>query len=61
MSLFISINSRMIGPGQPVYIIAEMSANHNQDFNLAVKLIHIARESGADAVKLQPRKNYYRL
>jgi len=47
------INSRAIGNGQIVYIIAELSANHNQDFNQAVKLIHAAKESGADAVKLQ--------
>lgn len=53
MSVSITINGRMIGPGQPVYIIAEMSANHHQDFDQAVKLIHIAKESGADAVKLQ--------
>jgi len=53
MSVSITINGRMIGPGQLVYIIAEMSANHNQDFDQAVKLIRIAKESGADAVKLQ--------
>lgn len=53
MSVSITINGRMIGPGQPVYIIAEMSANHNQDFDQAVKIIHTAKESGADAVKLQ--------
>lgn len=53
MSVSITINGRMIGPGQPVYIIVEMSANHNQDFDQAVKLIRIAKESGADAVKLQ--------
>lgn len=53
MSVFININGRMVGSGQPVYIIAEMSANHNQDFDQAVKTIHAAKESGADAVKLQ--------
>ncbi|MCK5050745.1 MAG: pseudaminic acid synthase [Candidatus Cloacimonetes bacterium] len=36
-----------------VYIIAELSANHNQDFNLAVKTIKAMKKSGADAVKLQ--------
>ena len=41
------------GPGTPVYIIAEMSANHNQDFDTAVRILHAAQESGADAVKLQ--------
>ena len=47
------INRRTIGPGYPVYIVAEMSANHNQDFNRAVEILHKAKESGADAVKIQ--------
>src|SRR5215831_7409211 len=34
-------------------IVAELSANHNQKFDQAVKIIHAAREAGADAVKLQ--------
>ena len=49
----IEINGRAIGPGQPTYIIAEISANHHQDFDRAVKLVHLAHRSGADAVKLQ--------
>jgi pseudaminic acid synthase len=49
----ITINNRSIGDGQPAYIIAEMSANHNQDFEQAVKILHAIKESGADAVKLQ--------
>jgi len=36
-----------------VYIIAELSANHNNDFDLAVKTIEAMAESGADAVKIQ--------
>src|SRR5690349_4755373 len=47
------INSRLIGPGQPTYVIAELSANHNQDFDRAVRIIHAAKEAGVDAVKLQ--------
>lgn len=47
------INQRLIAPGQPVYIIAEMSANHNQDFEQAVNIIRAAKDAGADAVKLQ--------
>lgn len=43
-----------IGIGQPAYIIAELSANHNQDFEQAVKLIEAAKDAGADAVKRQP-------
>ena len=49
----IKINDRQIGPGHPVYIIAEMSANHQQDFNRAIDIIKAAKASGADAVKLQ--------
>src|SRR5207253_2104308 len=41
------------GPGHSVYIIAELSANHNQDYDQAVKIIHAAKDAGADAVKLQ--------
>lgn len=48
-----TIDGRQIGPDQPTYIIAELSANHNQDFDQAVKLVHAAAEAGADAVKLQ--------
>jgi len=46
-------NKRVIGPGQPAYIIAEMSANHHHDLTVARELIHAMQESGADAVKLQ--------
>ena len=53
MNRFIEINGRPIGPGYPTYIIAEMSANHNQDFSQAVKIIEVAKEIGADAIKLQ--------
>ncbi|MDD3607977.1 MAG: pseudaminic acid synthase [Candidatus Moranbacteria bacterium] len=44
---------REIGPGKPVFIIAEMSGNHNQDFKRAKKLIDVAVEAGVDAIKLQ--------
>lgn len=53
MMPFIEIGDRCIGPGEPVYIVAEMSANHNQHFDQAVRLLHAASEAGADAVKLQ--------
>ena len=49
----IKIGERKIGPGLPVYIVAELSANHRQQFDEAVKLIKAASEAGADAVKLQ--------
>jgi pseudaminic acid synthase len=49
----IRIDGRSIGPGNPVYIVAELSANHHQEFERAVRLIGAAKEAGADAVKLQ--------
>lgn len=49
----IEIAGRKIGPGHPVFIVAEMSANHNMDYNRAVEIIHRAKQAGADAVKIQ--------
>jgi pseudaminic acid synthase len=49
----IEIAGRLIGPGHPTYVIAEISANHNHDINEAIDLINIAAECGADAVKIQ--------
>jgi len=47
------IGQRRVGIDQPVYIVAEISANHNQDFQQAVRMIQTAKDAGADAVKLQ--------
>ncbi|MFH1968234.1 MAG: pseudaminic acid synthase [bacterium] len=47
------IGSREIGFGKPVFVIAEMSSNHNQDFKRAKKIVKAACECGADAIKLQ--------
>lgn len=47
------IKDRSIGVEHPVLIVAELSGNHNQDFNIAVKIIKAIKEVGADAVKLQ--------
>lgn len=49
----IKIGNRLIGEGEPTYIVAEMSANHLQDYNRAEAIIRAAKEAGADAVKLQ--------
>jgi pseudaminic acid synthase len=49
----ITINGRPVGPGHPTYVIAELSANHDQKFERAVESVHAARAAGADAVKLQ--------
>lgn len=47
------IGTRVINEYSPCFIIAELSANHNQDINIAKKTIKAAKESGADAIKLQ--------
>lgn len=44
---------RKIGSGNPVFIVAEMSGNHNQDIQKAFKIIDAAVDAGVDAVKLQ--------
>ncbi|CAA6676532.1 MULTISPECIES: pseudaminic acid synthase [unclassified Lentimonas] len=49
----IEIDGRLIGAGHPTYVIAEISANHNQNIDEAIDLIQIAANSGADAVKIQ--------
>ena len=49
----IEINGRRIQSGRRAYVIAELSANHHQDFDEAVRLLQAAKQSGADAVKLQ--------
>lgn len=47
------INNREIGPGNPTYIIAEMSANHAGSLELGKEIIWAAKEAGADCVKIQ--------
>jgi pseudaminic acid synthase len=47
------IGSRMIGNESPAFIVAELSANHNADFDRAVKIIKAAANAGVDAIKLQ--------
>ena len=49
----IFIAGKKIGAGAPTYVIAELSANHNQNFDQAVRILHAAKDAGADAVKLQ--------
>lgn len=53
MNYHIEIKGRSIGQSLPSYIVAEMSANHNQSFDEAVKIISAAKDAGADAVKIQ--------
>ncbi len=47
------IAGRRIGRDFPVFVVAELSANHNGDYDQAVRIIRAAKDAGADAVKLQ--------
>ncbi len=49
----IKIGNRIINENSGTYIIAEMSGNHNMDYNRAVKIVEAAAEAGADAIKVQ--------
>jgi pseudaminic acid synthase len=49
----LNIENHYIGLGHPVFIIAELSANHLQSFELAAKTVEAISKTGADAVKLQ--------
>lgn len=53
MNKKIFIGDREISETSPVFIIAELSCNHNGDFDIAIKTIDAMHESGADCVKLQ--------
>ncbi len=47
------IGKRVVGPGRPVFVIAEAGVNHNGKLSLAKKLVDAAKTAGADAVKFQ--------
>lgn len=49
----IKIGNRVLNNDSQTYIIAEMSGNHNMDYERAVKIVKAAKEAGADAIKLQ--------
>lgn len=48
-----TINGRQIGVMHPPYVVAELSANHNGNLDTAIEAIKVAKNCGADAVKLQ--------
>ena len=51
----VRIGNKLIGPGYPVFIVAEVGINHSGDMETCKKMIDIAVESGCDAVKFQKR------
>jgi N-acetylneuraminate synthase len=51
----VTIGSRVVGGGRPAYVIAEIGLNHNGEVDLAKRLIDVAADAGADAVKFQKR------
>lgn len=53
MAPTITIAGRKIGSEHPPYVVAEMSGNHNGDIERAFRILEVAKEAGADAVKLQ--------
>ena len=55
MNREVSIGNRKIGDGHPAYIIGEIGINHNGDIEVAKKLMEVAKNAGADAVKFQKR------
>ncbi len=55
MARTIKLGNRLVGEGQPAYIIAEIGINHNGDLGIAKQMIDAAVHAGADAVKFQKR------
>ncbi len=51
----IAIGNKLVGPGQPCFLVAEIGINHNGDVEIAKKLIDAAVMAGCDAVKFQKR------
>ncbi|OLR91406.1 N-acetylneuraminate synthase family protein [Actinokineospora bangkokensis] len=51
----VAIGDRVVGAGHPAYVVAEAGINHNGDVELAKRLVDVAADAGADAVKFQKR------
>ena len=49
----VRIDGRAVGPGEPPFVIAEMSGNHNQSLERALAIVDAAADAGAHAIKLQ--------
>jgi len=55
MAKMIKLGERLVGNGQPAYVVAEIGINHNGDLEIAKRMIKAARDAGVDAVKFQKR------
>jgi N-acetylneuraminate synthase len=55
MNRTIKIGNRLVGNGEPTYIVGEIGINHNGDVEIAKQLISAAKWAGVDAVKFQKR------
>ena len=53
MTAVVTIGERLVGPGRPAYLIAELSGNHDQSLDKALELVDLAAGAGADAIKIQ--------
>jgi N-acetylneuraminate synthase len=51
----VKIGDRLVGPGQPCFVVAEIGINHNGDLDIARKLISAALLAGCEGVKFQKR------
>src|SRR5438093_13247970 len=47
------VGRAIVGDGAPCYVVAEAGVNHNGDVNRALKMVRVAKESGANAIKFQ--------
>ena len=55
MTRVLELKGRLVGDGQPTYVVAEIGINHNGSLETAKRLIDVAKSSGCDAVKFQKR------
>ncbi len=53
LNMEFKIGDRVLGENHPVYVVAELSANHLQDFDIAEEIVKKAKSAGANAIKTQ--------